>query len=662
MGLKRSGFFGRAFTGRLKAVAQRVSLGAIAALTLTLTLTLASVDARADDAEAVVRSGAPQSVEDLRGLSIADLSNLKVTTLSRRPEQVSRSPAAVYVITAEDIRRSGATSLPEALRLAPNLEVAQINAYSWTVTARGFNSPETANKLLVLVNGRTVYEPIGGGVLWQQVDVDIGNIDRIEVISGPGGAVWGANAVNGVVNVITKPIAQTQGIALSAAVGTYAETAAMRVGGKLGDHAAFQLLADTFDYGRTPAARAGDGTDDAFKGAHAGLGLTGAWGADRLSLGLGGYNNRIVDDGGTLWGEVLKGGWSRTLAGGVTLDVHAYASRDDRRSPILDESRDLFDVDGQETLTLGGRHTVMWGGEYRLYHEDFVSYDAFTFADPRTTISLGSLFAQDEIALKRGLRLTLGLKLEDNSYSGFDWLPNIRIAWRPGDTSLVWAAVSRSVRTPNRVERELEDPGVLVPSPGFAAEKLMAYEAGWRAQPNRRLSLSVSVFYNRYDDLRTDAYQPATIVPIQLQNGGRGRTSGLEAWGKYDVAPGWRLSAGFNLLDKSFNLMPGANDLTRLAVQGQDPHSQAQLRSQWTINHTLEIDLALRAVAKVDNAPVPGYSEADAHLGWRVGDRLTVAVDGHNLLHDRHLEVWDPSTTAPRYIPRSVLVSLRYGF
>ena len=638
--------------GRLKAVA----LGAIAVAALAAGL------AQADESEAVVRTGAPQSVEDLRGLSIGDLANLNVTTVSRRPEQVSRAPAAVYVITAEDIRRSGATSLPEALRLAPNLEVAQINAYSWTVTARGFNSPETANKLLVLVNGRTVYEPIGGGVLWQQVDVDIGNIDHIEVISGPGGAVWGANAVNGVVNVITKPVTQTQGVAMSATVGTFAETAAVRVGGKLGEHANFQLLADTFDYGRTPAAMASDDSDDAFKGAHAGLGLSGTWGADRLSLGLGGYNNRIVDDGGTLWGEVLKGGWSRALQNGATLDLHAYASRDDRRSDILDESRDLFDVDGQETLALGGRHTVIWGGEYRLYHEDFVSYDAFRFADPHTTISLGSLYAQDEIALRRGLRLTVGLKLEDNSYSGFDWLPNIRIAWRPGDTSLVWAAVSRSVRTPNRIERELEDPGLLVPSPGFAGEKLMAYEAGWRAQPNRRLSLSVSVFYNRYDDLRTDAYQPVTIVPIQLENGARGRTSGLEAWGKYDVSPSWRLSAGFNLLNKSFNLIPGANDLTMLAVQGQDPHSQAQLRSQWTINHTLEIDLALRSVAKVDNAPVPAYSEADAHLGWRFSDKLTLALDGHNLLHDHHLEVWDPSTTAPRYIPRSVLVSLRYGF
>ena len=656
MGLISTDFSGRSVSGRLHAIAPgAIALGVIA------WLGLAAAPAFADGV------AGPQTVEDLRGLSIDDLANLKVTSVSRRPQTLSRTPASVYVITADDIRRSGATSLPEALRLAPNLEVAQINAYSWTVTARGFNSPETANKLLVLVNGRSVYEPIGGGVLWQQVDVDLANIDHIEVISGPGGSVWGANAVNGVINVITKSGAETHGVSVAASAGTESRGASLRVGGKIGDHADFQLVADTSDYGRTEAATVADTSDDAFKTTHAGVSVRGTWDADTLSAGLSGYDNHIVDSdgglwGGRFWGEVLKGGWSRALDDGATLDVNAFASRDDRRDPTLFESRDVFDIEGQETLKLGERHMVVWGGEYRLYHEDFVSYDAFYFGNPRTTISLGSLYAQDEIALKRDLRLTLGLKLEDNSYSGFDWLPNVRLAWQPAENTLLWAAVSRSVRTPNRIERELEDPGILVPSPDFAAEKLMAYEAGWRAQPNRRLSLSVSLFYNRYDDLRTDSYNPVTVFPVVLENGARGRTSGIEAWAKYDVSSWWRLSAGFDTLHKSFNLIPGANDLTQLGVQGQDPHAQAQLRSQWTLQRIFEIDLALRAVGKVDNAPVPAYTEADAHFGWRVSDKLTLALDGHNLLHARHLEVWDPSTTAPRYIPRSVFLSLRYGF
>jgi iron complex outermembrane receptor protein len=614
-----------------------------------------------DAARAADGMGAPQTVEDLRGLSIEDLATLKVTTVSRRPEMLSQAPDAVYVITAEDIRRAGATSLPQALRLAPNLEVAQVNAYSWTVTARGFNSPETANKVLVLINGRTVYEPIGGGVLWQQVDVGIENIDRIEVISGPGSSVWGANAVNGVVNVITRPVSRSRGLDLAVSAGGYEQAADMRVGGRLGEHAQFQFVADTFNYGRTQAALATDTSDDAFRGAHAALGVNGTWGDDVLSLAVTGYNNRIVDGGGRFWGEVVKGGWSRDMGRAGMLDLHTYFSRDDRRDPVLFESRDVFDIDGQQTLALDGQ-TLIWGGEYRLYHENFESFDAFYFAKPRTTISLGALYAQDELALRHDLKLTLGLKLENNSYSGFDWLPNVRIAWQPEANTLFWAAVSRAVRTPNRIERELQANGFLVPSPDFAAEKLMAYEAGWRAQPNRRLSLSLSLFYNRYDDLRTDSYDPVHVVPIILKNDGRGETSGMEGWAKYDVSPTWRLSAGFNLLHKSFNLVPGTNDLTQLGVQGQDPRSQAQLRSQWTIHSRYEIDLALRHVAKVDRAPVPAYTEADAHLGWRVTPKLTLALDGRNLLHDRHLEVWDPSTTPPRYIPRSVFASLRYGF
>lgn len=654
----RLGFSGRSVAERLRAVA----LGAAAPIGLVLGIAAAGPALAGGDGVDGTGGAAPQTIEDLRGLSIEDLANLRVTTVSRRPEMLSRAPKAVFVITAEDIRRSGATSLPAALRLAPNLEVAQINAYSWSVTARGFGSPETANKLLVLINGRTVYEPVGGGVLWQQVDVDLADVDHIEVISGPGGSIWGTNAVNGVINIIMKSRSDGPGVAAAVVGGNAEQTATMRIEGKLGAHAHFQFVADAADYGRTQAATATDAADDAFRTAHAGLRVGGTWGTDTLSAVLTSYNNHIVDGGGRFWGEVLRGGWSRALDNGAMLDVHSYVSRDDRRDPVLFESRDVFDIDGQETLTLGGRHTVVWGGEYRLYHETFVSYDAFYFARPRTSISLGALYVQDEIALRRDLCLTLGLKLEDNSYSGFDWLPDVRLAWQPAANSLFWAAVSRAVRTPNRIERELRANGILIPSPDFAAEKLMAYEAGWRAQPNRRLSLSVSLFYNRYDDLRTDQYTPATLFPIILKNGARGETSGIEAWAKYDIAPWWRLSAGVNTLHKSFNLVPGANDLTQLGVQGQDPHSQAQLRSQWTIRSTYEIGLTLRSVGKVDRAPVPAYTEADAHLGWRIGDKLILALDGHNLLHKRHLEVWDPSTTPPRYISRSVLVSLRYGF
>jgi len=601
------------------------------------------------------------TLEDLRSLSIDELANLKVTSLSKRPEAVSEAPAAVYVITADDIRRAGATSLPEALRLAPNLEVAQLNAYAWTVTARGFNSPETANKLLVLVNGRSVYEPIASGVLWQQVDVDLTNVDRIEVISGPGGTMWGANAVNGVINVITSQAKAAQGPAVQVSAGGYERNASLRYGGKIGAGAWYKIYAHAFGYDATRPVNPADTSNDAFSGGNVVARLGGSHRGADWSLKGETYSNHIANNGGTFTGQSYAATWSRTGDTGISTAVNAWFSRDIRNEPTLYESREAFDIEFQRARRLG-RHQLMWGGEYRHWWENFRSFNAFHFADPKTNISVGSLFVQDEIAVKPRLRLTLGLKGETNSYSGFDWLPNVRLAWQPDDNQLIWTAVSRAVRTPNRIERELEARPFLVPAPNFKAEKLTAIEAGWRGQPLPRLSLSVSAYYNRYTDLRTDFYTPVTILPLQLQNGGRGTTWGLEAWGRFDVTDAWRVSAGANLLHKTFRLKPGAVDIINLGVQGQDPDYQAQIRSQWRVSKSVEFDLALRAVGPVDLAPVKAYQEADAHLEWRVTDRLSLALDGHNLLHAYHIEVWDPSTAPVRYIPRSVFATLRYGF
>ncbi len=601
------------------------------------------------------------SVEDLRNLSIDELANLKVTSLSKRPEALSQAPAAVYVITADDIRRSGATSLPGALRLAPNLEVAQLNAYSWTVTARGFNSPETANKLLVLVNGRSVYEPIASGVLWQQVDVDLANVERIEVISGPGGTLWGANAVNGVINIITTQAKAAQGPAIQVSGGGYERNASLRYGGKLGTDTWYKIYAHAFGFDATRPVDPTDTSNDAFSGGNAVVRLGGTYRDADWSLKGETYTNHIADHGGTFTGQSYAAAWNRTSDTGVSTAVNAWFSRDIRNEPTLYESREAFDIEFQRARTLG-RHQVMWGGEFRYWWENFRSFNAFHFADPKTTISVGSVFVQDEIALRPDLRLTLGLKGESNSYSGFDWLPNVRLAWQPDESQLVWAAVSRAVRTPNRIERELEAAPFLVPAPNFKAEKLTAVEAGWRGRPARRVSLSVSAFYNQYNDLRSDSYNPVTVFPLQLDNGVRGKAWGMEAWAQFEVSEAWRLSAGANWLHKKFSVKPGALDIINAGVQGQDPGYQAQIRSQWQVSKSVEFDLAFRAVGKVDLAPVKAYQEVDAHVEWRVTDTLSLALDGHNLLHARHIEAWDPSTAPVRYIPRSVFATLRYGF
>ncbi len=601
------------------------------------------------------------SVEDLRRLSIDDLANLPVTSVSKRPEPLSDAAAAIYVITAADIRRLGVTTLPEVLRLAPNLEVAKINAYSWSITARGFNSPETANKLLVLVDGRSVYEPIGSGVLWQQVNVPLDNIDRIEVVSGPGGTLWGANAVNGVINIVTKDASATRGLDLRLTGSPYRQGATFQYGGTLGQHANYRVFAEGFTAGSTSAAMPDDVSEDAWHGGQGGFRIDGVHASDAYSAKGDFYDNSLRDGLTRFNGYDLSAGWNRRLKGGASVAVAAYVDHDQRYDPTLYETRDTFHVDAQHSMPIGRSHQFMWGGEFRFWREDFVSYNAFHFADPKTTISLGSIFAQDEIALRRTVKLTLGIKAESNSYSGLDWLPNVRLAWQVRPDSLLWGAISQAARTPNRIERELEADPYLLPSPDFQSEKLTAYEIGWKAQPLASASYSLSAFYNVYDDLRTDEY-PATIFPLILDNGGRGTTYGLEGWGKYQVTPDWRLSAGFNLLHKHFELKPGHNDLTHLAVGGQDPDYQAQLRSEWNVTDRIDLDVGMRTIGKVTTAPVPAYTEANLHVGWRVTNSVEIALNGNNLLHKRHLEVWDPSTTAPRYVGRSVLLSLRYGY
>ncbi len=606
-------------------------------------------------------SPTPQSVEDLQPLSIEDLGNLQVTSVSKRPETLRQVAAAIYVITSDDIRRSGATSLTEVLRLAPNLEVARVNGFSANVTARGFNSVQASNKLLVLIDGRSVYEPVSSGVPWQMIDVALDDIDRIEVISGPGGTMWGANAVNGVINIITKDASQTQGFFLRATSGIYKRSASLRYGGKLGRNASYRVFADGFK---------SDGTQnvtpthpsDAFMGAHGGFAIDGTGDSTTYSVRGDGYDNTAANNGGNFHGYDILGNWEKTLVNGSTVALGAYFAHDIRAEPNFYESRDTYNIEGQQTIAIGQRHQFVWGGEMRLWRENFTSHTIARFANPKADISLGSVFAQDEITLKRGLKLTLGLKAETNSYSGVDWLPNVRLAWQRGNGDLVWGAMSRAVRTPNRLDRELEAPGLILPSPDFRSEKLNALELGWRTQPTVNSSFSLAAFYNVYDDLRTIKPTPVTVVPAILENGARGTTYGLEGWGKVDVTPRWRVSGGFNLLHKHFETKPGTVDANSLRVQGEDPAYQGQLRSEWTVTDKVDLDIAMRTVGKIDNAPVPAYTEATVHVGWRVRDNIELAVNAVNLLHARHLESWSSTSLPPYYVGRSIVLSLRYGY
>ena len=615
---------------------------------------------------------------DVQSLSIEQLASVEITSVSRRPEPLSQAPAAVYVITAEDIRRSGYGNLPEVLRLAPNLEVAKMNGYAYTVTARGFNSPESANKLLVIIDGRSVYSPLASTVFWENIDVPIADIARIEVVSGPGGTLYGANAVNGVINIITKNAADTKGGLLDARLGLSGTNfgtgyrGMLRYGFSPWNGGAVRLYGQLSHGGGTPPVLATDTTRTGWVRDDLGFHFDQIWGNDTFNFQGDLYADHTPDQNlEKARGGNLNAHWTHQFSGGDSISLQLSGDDSSRILPgLAREQLASYDAQIQHNTTLGWNDAFIWGGEYEQFKESFYSATFFGFANPTTTISLESIFAQDEIALAPDLKLTLGLKAENNSYSGLDIMPNLRLAWQTSDTGMLWAAVSQAARTPSKVDRELQAPGILLPSPDFGSEKLTAYEAGYRGEPAPRLSLSASLFYNVYDDLRSDQGTPVTLFPIILVNGSKSDIYGAELWATYGISDWWRLSAGVNWLNRNYQNKPGFTDVVRGQSQGQDPATQEQLRSQMNLGSSWELDGGLRAVGTVTQNPptgspvslVPAYVEADIRIGWHVMPGTELAFSGLNLLHDRHLEANDPSTFAPQYVPRSFVLSLRQSF
>ncbi|HEX4635695.1 MAG TPA: TonB-dependent receptor [Rhizomicrobium sp.] len=606
---------------------------------------------------------------DVRQLSIEELANVAITSVSRRPEPLAQAPAAVFVISADDIRRAGAINLPEALRLAPNLEVARLNGFSYTISARGFNSPEAANKLLVLIDGRNVYSPLGSTVFWENVDVPLADIARIEVISGPGGTLYGANAVNGVINVVTKGAGDTQGALLDATAGTEDMKVMARYGFSPWDGGALRLYGRTSHANKASPVSALDTSRTGWVRNQGGFRLDQKFDGDNLTLQGDAYANSTPGTASKRnRGYNLNTRWSHELASGSSLEMQAY---NDESSQIvvgqLREQLDTADLQVQHNTALWWNDTFIWGGEYRHSKEAIYSSTSF-FANPVTHLDIENLFAQDSFHLLDRLKVTTGIKIENSSFSNVDFMPDLRLAWQMTDTDMLWASVSRAVRTPSKVDRQLQVPGFLLPSPRFHSEKLTAYEAGYRGQPLESLSLSLSLYYNLYDDLRTESYTPVTIAPAQLRNGITGDSYGAEAWAKYALTDWWRLSLGANWLQRTEHLKPNRVDLTFGQSLGQDPPYQAQLRSEMNVLEDWEFDAALRSIGHVKardattgntKVLVGAYTEMDVRVGWRATSTTEISLEGFNLLNPRHLEANDPSTYPPQYVPRAFMLNLR---
>jgi iron complex outermembrane receptor protein len=610
---------------------------------------------------------------DIQQLSLEQLGDVEITSVSRRPEPLAQAPAAVFVISSEDVRRAGSINLPEALRLAPNLEVARMNGFAYTVTARGFNSPESSNKLLVLVDGRSVYSPLASSVFWENVDVALPDIARIEVISGPGGTLYGANAVNGVINIVTKSASETQGGLLDATVGTTDDKLTARYGFSPWEGGSLRLTGEVSHANATSALTATDPARTDWARNQGGFRFDQALGGDTLNLqGDIFANSTPAMTIERAQGYDVSSHWNHPLDSGSSLDLQVSLDGNSRILPgLAREQLDTFDLQGQHDTALWWNDAFVWGGEYSHSKEAFYSTSAFGFANPVTHLDVVNLFAQDSFKLLDDLKLTTGIKIENSSYSNVDFMPNLRLAWQMTDSDMLWASVSRAVRTPSKIDRELMSPGILIPAPHFHSEKLTAYEMGYRGEPLSRLSLSVSLYYNLYDDIRTDHADPVTFLPILLRNGITGDNYGGEAWAKYGLTDWWRLSLGASWLQRMLTLKPGRDDISFGQAIGQDPPYQAQLRSEMNVLEDWEIDAALRSVGHVKardattgatKVLVGSYVEADLRLGWRALRDMEISLEGFNLLHQRHLEANDPSSYLPQYVPRSVMLNLRKSF
>jgi iron complex outermembrane receptor protein len=596
------------------------------------------------------------SPERLRELTLEELGEIEVTTVMKRPQSLAEAPAAVYVITRDDIRRSGATSLPEALRLAPNLIVARRSANDYAISARGFNSFEAANKLLVLIDGRSVYTALHGGVFWDQEHVPLIDIERIEVMSGAGGTLWGANAFNGVINIVTRAAAETDGGALFAFAGVPDQGGIGRIGAARGD-VAFRITASGRRSGPTLDSTGAE-RDDEWRGWQTGARIDLSPGDWRLSA-QGAYYENDIGGGAEISGKYFVLSADHPIGGRASAGVLAYYDGVDRSSAFVEDKFEAYNIEAKAVAAFG-RHTAVAGAGYRFTDDHFEIVpggNPFFLSPVSDDISIAHVFLQDEIAVSDRLALSLGLKYEYSSFSGGEWLPNAQLSWKPDEATLLWASVARAVRTASRVDRDVVAPGILERAADFNSEEVMAYEAGMRRMMGRA-SLSISLYFNDYDDLRILALQPNGL--LRLANRMHGLGYGAEIWGDYQLTDWWRLRAGLNVLHKDLELEPPALPLALDQHQGNDPDFQASVRSMMTLHPGVELDLYLRAVDDLENPAIPGYVEADARLGWALDERTEIALVGRNLLDNAHPETGRPDQRGE--VRRSAHAELRLRF
>lgn len=630
--------------------------------------------------------------------SIEELGQLRVTSVSRRSEPLLRAASAVYVITAEDIRRSGLKTIPELLRLAPGVEVARDGAHSWTISIRGFSS-DLSNKLLVLMDGRSVYSPLFAGVFWDAQDTLIEDIDRIEVISGPGGTLWGANAVNGVINIITRSATETGGTLVDVGAGNEERLGvALRHGFELAPDAAARAYIKYTDRDPSRFPTGEDGVDDVSM-AQAGFRVDwerdarslvtvqgDVYGAELGSMLRGDFTLGTLPGPDTpgnvdIAGHNLLARWSRDLEDGSELRLQAYYDHTSRDIPgSFNEERDTIDLDFQHNLRLADRHNLVWGAGFRWTSDEIDNTLFATFVpDSRSDRTL-SLFAQDEIALWGDrTSLIIGAKLEDNDYTGFEFQPNIRASVRLTERQVLWGAVSRAVRIPARLNTDLrltapvDIPALGAPlyvmvdgTPDYESEELVSTGLGYRASVGEDLSINLALFYNQYDRLQTQ--EPGAFTPVgdpveyftldaTLRNGMQGDTYGGTLVVNWQPVAWWQLQFQYAYLEMDLELKEGFLDENSLSVAGNSPNQQAAVYSWMALPMDLELYVGVRYVDELPSLDVPDYTSVNLSLGWQATERVRASLTGTNLNNNTHLEFGGGNL-----IERSVTLSATFTF
>ena len=632
------------------------------------------------------------TIRELKKLSVEELMALDVTSVSRVEERLRAAPAAVSIVTGEDIRRSGATMVPEALRLVPGLHVARQSSSAWVVAARGFSSVNS-EKLLVLSDTRSVYTPLFSGVLWDVQNYLMQDIDRIEVVRGPGATVWGSNAVNGVISITTKSARDTQGLYVETSGGAEDRfSVATRYGAAINDRAFYRVFGRYFD--RPTTFRTGAGSDDDWQAGHAGFRLD--WDAtarDSVTVqgdvyrgDVGQVSPSIIVTGrpgpeGPLRVQVGGGNvssrWRRKIAASSELQLRAYYDRTHRNDPMFVDDLDTVDVDLQYRHALS-RQELTWGASYRLMAHRNVGGGVFSLQPSTSTDQLVSGFVQHQTRLLNTVHLTAGTKLEHNDFSGVEVQPSGRISWQPTSSHSAWGAVSRAVRVPTRLERDISVDVTnvirLLGNPEFGSERLLAFEAGYRWSPSRALAVDLAGFRNRYRGLAslelgegfTEQNGARLVVPLQNENQNFGTTRGVEAFITYSPTTTSRLTASYSHL--RMRLEAAGQDLNRgITLAGSTPRHQLGLRSSFDLPSRFQFDALFRTVGRVDRLPggspgdsIPSYAELDARIAWLGWRGAEIALIGRNLLHGHHPEFGIPGRRTE--VERSVQGRLAWGF